>query len=300
MVHFSTLKAFLTVADMKSFSRAAEHLHATQPAVSLQVKKLETFYHAKLFQRRGRWTELTEEGVIAKTYAERLLRLLKESEHQVEHMALTGSKWVRIGAGYTSGPYVLASLLGTFKRLHPKLEVTMKTGKFDELVNMLAGDEIDFCLSRLPRSVEPYGFKHEPYKKIIMKPVASCDNPISKKRNLSLSRFAQEPFILQPKGRLNRDVVELFFLQKNIPIKVLMEFDSIEAIKTAVKENFGVSVINEYSLVADLIAKTLKVLSIREFEINLPLSIVYRGEKKLSTAGQQLLDFLRQKKKDEY
>ncbi|HWO42382.1 MAG TPA: LysR family transcriptional regulator [Candidatus Eisenbacteria bacterium] len=290
MMHLFTMKAFLAVAELKSFSRAAEHLHMSQPALSLQVKKLETFYRTRLLDRRGRWVEMTDAGKAAKLYAERLLETLKQSEIDVQELADKRLLRIRVGAGATSGPYIMASLLGTFKRLHPESEIIMKIGTFDELCGLLAEDQIELCLSRLPRPVEPYGFSCERYRDITMKAVASTNNPLAKKRAVSLERFAEEPFILQPQSRLNRSVVEAYFAKRKLNIKVQMEFDSIEAIKAAVKANFGVSVVNEHSLVA---AKALKVIPVRDLDISLPLYVIYRDEKRLSHPGQEFLAFLR-------
>jgi DNA-binding transcriptional LysR family regulator len=296
MMHLFTMKAFLTVAELKSFSRAAEHLHMSQPALSLQVKKLESFYRTKLFNRKGRWLEMTDAGKAAKLYAERLLEVLKQSEISLHELAEKRPRRIRVGAGSTSGPYVMATLLGTFKRLHPQSEIIMKIGTFDELRVLMAEDQIELCLSRLPRPVEPYGLKCERYREIVMKAVVSTIHPLAKKRAVSLDRFAEEPFILQPQGRLNRNVVETYFAKRKLSIKVQMEFDSIEAIKAAVKENFGVSVVNEYSLLSDVTARALKVLPVRDLDIRLPLYIIYRDEKKLSVAGQEFMEFLRNNK----
>jgi DNA-binding transcriptional LysR family regulator len=127
-----------------------------------------------------------------------------------------------------------------------------------------------------------------------MKAIASPSNPLSKKKKISLSRLAEEPFILQTKGRLNRDVIESFFAKKNLPLRIVMEFDTQEAIKEAVKKNFGVSIVQEYILSSELAAKSLKVLPVEDLGINLTLSMIFRREKTLSAVAQNFVDFVRQ------
>lgn len=287
------LHAFLLVAKKQSFSQAAEQLHITQPGLSIQIKALENLYNAKLFQRKGGLTRLTKAGEALKVYAQRLLNILEESKETVHEISNKGSRTLSVGGGSTSGPYVLARVLGAFKRVHPELEIVMKIGRYSDLLRMLAESEVDLCLTRLPWSAPTYELIVEPLQEIRMLAVASPLSPIARKTRLNLSEIAQENFILEPKGSIGRDLVDFFCIPKNIHLKVSMEFGSLEAIKAVVKENFGISILNELSIRDDVMAGNLKILRLKGLDISFPLCLLYLEGKKLSSPAEQFVQFLR-------
>ena len=293
MNEFFKIQAFLLAAKYGSFSLAAHDLHITQPALSFQIKTLENLYGATLFSRKGRTVEPTEAGRILELYANKILLLAQESKEAIAEVSTQGPKRLSIGGGSTSGPYVLASLIGAYKQFHPEIEVFMKIGTFEQLLRMLAQGEIDLFLSRQPPLSLEIGYICEPYGEMSMRAIASPVHYLSKRRNVTLNRLAQESFILQRKGSIGRDLINSFFTKRNLVIKVSMEFESLEAVKTAVRENFGISVLNEPSILSEVTNRGLKILKVPDLKISYPLAIFYGRNKRLSLAARDFLSFLR-------
>src|SRR5262249_42212947 len=115
----------------------------------------------------------------------------------------------------------------------------------------------------------------------------------SKSRNVTLNRLAQESFILQRQGSIGRSLINSFFTSRNLWIKISMEFESLEAVKAAVRENFGVSILNEPSILSEVKTKGLRILRVPELKISYPLFIFYGRNKRLSTTARDFLSFLR-------
>jgi LysR family transcriptional regulator, low CO2-responsive transcriptional regulator len=287
------LQAFLLAAKHRSFSLAARDLHITQPALSFQIKTLENLYATKLFLRKGRSVEPTEAGRILELYARKILTLVQESREAIAEVSKQGPKRLSVGGGNTSGPYVLATLIGAYKQFHPEIEVFMKIGTFEQLLHMLAEGEIDLFLSRQPPLSLEIGHVCEPYGEMSMRAVASPNHLLSRKRNVTVNQLAQESFILQRKGSIGRDLINSFFTKRNLFIKVCMEFESLEAVKAAVRENFGISILNEPSIMSEVTTRALKILQVPELKISYPLFIFYGRDKRLSAAAMDFLTFLR-------
>jgi LysR family transcriptional regulator, low CO2-responsive transcriptional regulator len=287
------LQAFLLAAKHRSFSLAARDLHITQPALSFQIKTLENLYATKLFLRKGRSVEPTEAGRILELYARKILTLVQESREAIAEVSKQGPKRLSVGGGNTSGPYVLATLIGAYKQFHPEIEVFMKIGTFEQLLHMLAEGEIDLFLSRQPPLSLEIGHVCEPYGEMSMRAVASPNHLLFRKRNVTVNQLAQESFILQRKGSIGRDLINSFFTKRNLFIKVCMEFESLEAVKAAVRENFGISILNEPSIMSEVTTRALKILQVPELKISYPLFIFYGRDKRLSAAAMDFLTFLR-------
>jgi len=295
MDDFFKLQAFLLAAKHGSFSSAAHDLHITQPALSFQIKTLENLFATKLFLRKGRSVEPTEAGRILELYAKKILMLVQESKEAISEVSKQGPKRLSVGGGSTSGPYVLATLIGAYKQFHPEIEVFMKIGTFEQLLEMLAQGEINLFLSRQPPLSLDIGYMCEPYGEMSMRAVASPTHSLSRRRHVTLNRLAQESFILQRKGSIGRSLINSFFTSRNLFIKVCMEFESLEAVKAAVRENFGISILNEPSIISEVSTRGLKILRVPELKISYPLFIFYGRNKRLSLAARNFLTFLRLK-----
>jgi DNA-binding transcriptional LysR family regulator len=169
----------------------------------------------------------------------------------------------------------------------------MKIGTFEQLLHMLAEGEIDLFLSRQPPLSLEIGHVCEPYGEMSMRAVASPNHLLSRKRNVTVNQLAQESFILHRNGSIGRDLINSFFTKRNLFIKVCMEFESLEAVKAAVRENFGISILNEPSIMSEVTTRALKILQVPELKISYPLFIFYGRDKRLSAAAMDFLTFLR-------
>jgi DNA-binding transcriptional LysR family regulator len=297
MINEQRLKSFLVVVRRRNLTAAADELHITQPALSIQMKHLEAYYKAQLFKRKGRSIELTPAGQALQLYAKQILDLIRVSQEAISELPGNRAR-VCIGGGTTSGPYVLAELLGAFRRLHPKTEIVMRLGQFEELLHMFARGEIDISLSRLPRSVDGYGLQQETFANVEMVFAASPKHYLCKQRKApSLKQIAaQEQFILTPPGNASRELIDSYCAQRDIQLDTAMEFESIEAIKSAVRENFGVSILSKPSVALEVESNKLNSFKVDGLEISYPLVILYPAKRKLSEAAELFLHFLRHKK----
>jgi DNA-binding transcriptional LysR family regulator len=287
-------RVFLECARLKNFSRAAEILHMSQPSVSFHINQLEDWCGAPLFHRRGKRVELTEAGRYLKQHAQQLLSSIEIVRQGVQELMHIERGRLAVAAGGPLGTHMLPKVLGIFKSLHPKLEINMKFGIAPEIEYWLNEDMIELGMfSRKPKSP---GLAGELYASSPMVAVASPRHPIAAKRGLKINDLLKAPLILREVESAGGEMVRAFFAQRGLKITSSMEFSNHEAIKIAVSQGLGISIMSKGLLLNELALKRLKILSVADLTISLDHWIVYRRDRMLSNAAKEFLEFLRERK----
>jgi DNA-binding transcriptional LysR family regulator len=290
------LRIFVECARLGNFSRAAETLHLSQPSISLHIRQLEEWCGTNLFQRRGRRVELTDAGRVLKEHAQRVLIDLDAARQGVREISGLGGGRLAIGGAGLPGTYLLPKALSMFKALYPRLEIFMKFGNSSEIEPLLKDDVVELAMfSRKPKVA---GLVYEQFASSTMVAAAPAGHPLTRKNKVSLKELVQEPMVLREPESAGGELVRSYLMRKKLPVNVAMELSSHEAIRVAVAEGFGVTVIARRWLENELALKRIAVLNVPSLKLAIHHGIVHRHGRVMSHAAKTFLQFLRDRRGD--
>lgn len=283
------LKVFESVARRLNYTRAAEELHLTQPAVSMQVKQLEDQLGVALFEQLGKRIHLTDAGHEVLGYARTITQQLDELEGILNRLkGLSGGR-LRIAVATTAN-YFIPTLLGAFSRRYPDVTVSLDVTNRETLLRDLAENTVDLVIMGQPPAeldVEAQAFMDNP---LIV--VAPPDHPLADKKRIPLSRLQEETFLVRESGSGTRIAMERFFAERGMRLKTGMEVGSNEAIKQSVQAGLGLGLLSRVTIEQELALKRLVVLDVAEFPIMRHWYIVHRRGKRLSAPAEAFKQFV--------
>lgn len=284
------LQVFHTVARLLSFTKAAETLHMTQPAVTFQVRQLEEHFNTRLFDRAHNRISLTDAGKKVYEYADRIFVFYAEMENAVREMTGDISCALTIGASTTIAEYMLPALLGDFKENYPEITIHLKVSNSDGVLSMVENNTID--LGVVESSVANKNLVVENCRRDRLVAIVPPDHPLAERRVIELSELLEYPFICREEGSGTRAVIDRYLRRSSASLKIAMELGSPEAVKAAVEAGMGVSVVSRVTIQKELRLKTLVELEL-EPPLDRPFSFVHQKQKFRLRAMEKLLEFAR-------
>ena len=286
------LRTFKTVADLTSFSAAAQRLKLSQPSVSYQVKELEETLGLPLLDRLGKRVQLTEAGNVLYNYARRMLDVLDEATVVIEEMRGIQRGTLRVGASTTVGIYLLPAALGAFKKLHPGLVISLEIGTRARVQDQVLRNELDLAVVG-PALKDPE-LAIIPFLSDELVVVAPAGHPLSGRRGLTLKDVADQPFIMREASSGSRLSLEKAARKAGAKLRVAMELGSNGAIKHAVESGLGLAVISRYATALEFSSGRLVELDVRGFPIRRDWHIVHLRRRKLPASVHAFIDFLKE------
>ena len=256
---FRQLTAFHTVARLGSVSLAADEMHLTQPAVSIQIAALEASAGTPLLQRSGRGVRLTEAGELLAGYASRIVDLWREAGEEMATLQGVFSGTLRVGT-VTTAEYLLPPLLVSFIRDRPKVKVKLQVGNRDEIVRMLAGQEIDIAIMGRPPAELKTDSK--PFARHPMAFLAAPADRLMTQPGLTLADVSETRILVRERGSGTRTTVERVFKDEGLPLRIGSELSSNEAIKRMCAAGFGVAFLSMHTCVLEIEAGLLALLPV--------------------------------------
>ncbi len=283
------LKVFTSVAKHSSYTRAAEELFLSQPAVSIQVKQLEGHIGMPLFEQIGKKIHLTQAGREVQHYSHAAFQQLKEMEEVLEAMqGLSGGR-LDIAVASTIN-YFAPKLLAAFSRHYPDIDLTLEVTNREMLKKRLMANERDIVLmGQPPAKME---LEATPFMENPLVVIAPPDHPLTKERQIPLQRLAEETFLIREPGSGTRLAMERFFQDRKIRYKTGMAMSQNTAIKQAVRAGMGLAVVSRHTIELEVETGRLQILDVDEFPIMRTWHIVYPRGKRLSPAAQAFHDFV--------
>jgi len=285
------LRTFKTVADLNSFSLAAQRLKLSQPSVSYQVKELEETLGLPLLDRLGKRVQLTEAGTLLYGYARRMLDVLDDATVAIEEMRGIKRGNLRVGASTTVGIYLLPAALGAFKKLHPGLVISLEIGTRARVQEQVLHNELDLAVVG-PASKNPE-LSIIPFISDELVVVAPAGHPLANMRGLTLKGLADQPFVMREAASGSRWSLEKAARKAGAKLQVAMELGSNGAIKHAVESGLGLAVISRYACSLELSSGRLVELEVRGFPIRRDWHIVHLRRRKLPASVSTFIEFLR-------
>lgn len=287
------LKVFHTVARLLSFTKAAEVLHMTQPAVTFQVRQLEEYLNTRLFDRTHNRVTLTDVGKVVYDYSEQIFSLYLEMENAVKEMTGEISGVLTLGASTTIAEYMLPALLGDFKRHYPDVNIRLKVSNTEGIINMLENNTID--LGIIESSVHNKNLIVEECRSDELVLIVSPDHPLASEKEVHPEQIVNHAFICREEGSGTREVVRHYFQNQGLDmnsLNICLELGSPESVKGAVEARMGISIISQATISKELALKRLVAIPLNP-PLERPLSFLRQRHKFRLRVMEELLNFAR-------
>jgi DNA-binding transcriptional LysR family regulator len=268
------LKVFRSVAENLSFRKAAEHLFLTQPAITQQIKALESDLGVRLFDRSANRVALTAKGTTLLGYAKKMAALAGKAEQDLGAEEGQFSGELSLGVSTTIAQYVLPRLIGAFLREHSRVQLSLQSGNTEEVVDLLLGGKVSIGLIEGP--ARQRGIRTEPFMRdelVLIMP------PESDLAYLSAQQLLGSSLLMREQGSGSRHVVEAALEKAGFKLKAfksVMNLDSTEAIKSAVEAGLGIGFVSRWAISKELELAALKVAQVRGLSMARHFSLISR------------------------
>ncbi|WP_138493121.1 selenium metabolism-associated LysR family transcriptional regulator [Paenibacillus pinistramenti] len=301
-LNYHQLHIFYTVANLGSFSAAAQSLHMTQPAVTMQMQSLEEYFGCKLFIRSTKRIELTEAGHVLLPFAVRSLELMRETEEAMSRFTHQLEGRLQLGASLTIGEYVLPRLLGPFGHQYPHIEIKLKVMNTSQIVEYILQHQLNFGLVEAP--VDHPDIQMEPVMEDELKLVVPAAHELAQADSVDLENVIKHPFVLREKGSGTRQVMEDEMQRRGVKpgdLNVVMELGSTGAVKSAVEAGFGITMLSPSSVKHEVALGLLRIVKIRDASFKRRFFSIHLKSTILPISAVTFLNFIKQPKiREEY
>jgi DNA-binding transcriptional LysR family regulator len=276
------VEAFVQVAQHRSFSKAADSLFLTQPSVTARIQSLERDLGESLFERNGRGVRLTEMGAAFLPYARRALKALQEGRDALDGMRNLDIGSLKLGSALTVSTYVLPKILKRYCSAYPGVEVSVHTGRSEQVLQMVLSDDVHCALERTVHHPE---IVTVPLYEDDLLLVASPQHRFARTSEATIEDAGHEPLILFDKGSSYSQLIQGVFRQHGIVPRTLMELDTIEATKKMVEEGLGIALLPKVSTEREFEQGTLCPISITNATMpRRQISLIFRKNRKHTRA----------------
>jgi DNA-binding transcriptional LysR family regulator len=284
------LKTFIEVAKLGSFSRAAEKVLRSQPAVSAQIRQLEQEYEQRLFDRSAKSVRLTPAGEVVLDYARQLLALQAKSRQAVSEQDGVRSGTLSIGANEGTFLYVLPMVLAKYHKLFPRVKISVYRSFTHKVTEKVEGGAVDLGILTMP--VKAPSLEVVPVFRDRILLMSGPASPLFRKKSATLEEFAAQPVILPKTGSM-RKLMEKHLRPFREDLNVTMELTSVVMIKRFVRAGFGVSLICRSFAADNVRRREVKLLTIEGLDLWRELALVYRKDRSLPLIASAFVDVAR-------
>ncbi len=284
------MQVFDTVARHLSFSRAAEALHLSQPAVSLQIRQLEDLAGLALFEQIGRQIHLTAAGETLLGHARAVLAAMADAEAAAAALRGRRAGGLRI-AVISTAKYFAPSLLSAFLAGYPGVELTLSIANREQVLALLKANQVDLAI--MGRPPQDFPVAALPFARHPMVMIAPPGHPLTRRR-LTLPELSGQTFLVREQGSGTRTLMEGLLAEHNVAVGRSFEMASNETIKQAVMAGMGISLLSRHTIGLEVSVGRIAVLEVEGLPVVRDWYVVYREGKQLLPVAGAFVEFLRQ------
>jgi DNA-binding transcriptional LysR family regulator len=285
---FEWLSTFLEVARQKSFSRAAEKLHVTQPSISAQIRALETYLGHRLLDRGGGKVTLTASGRVFQPFAEQSLIQLKHIRLTLEDMERMPRGTLTISANDSTALYVLPLLITKFKKQYPRVSLNIIRAERSKTMSLVLDREVEFGIVSLPVRDPRLHVEVIHEDKLLL--VVPAKHPLTLLKTVTLSDAAKHGFLVPKEGR-RRELIDHLFIQNKTARRVTMELDSSELLKRLIVAGLGISFMPRINFLEEIKQGLVQAIEVEGVNIPRDLGIISLHNLPLSRAANAFFTF---------
>ncbi|HEB59189.1 MAG TPA: LysR family transcriptional regulator [Gammaproteobacteria bacterium] len=286
---FRQLQVFEAVARLLSYRRAAEELHLTQPAVSMQIKQLENNVGLPLLEQQGKKVYLTEAGHEMFHYSRAIAQELEEAGEVIEQLKGLRAGRLKIAVASTASAFA-TRMLSLFRRRFPGITVSLDVTNREGLLAQLANNEKDLVIMGKPpedMALVTNSFADNP-----LVVIAAPDHPLAEVSQIPLSRLREETFVVREPGSGTRTAMERFFAAHQLTLESRMEMNENESLKLAVQAGMGLGIVSIHTLELELATGRLVILDVEDMPIMRHWYLVHREGKRLPPVAVAFREFV--------
>jgi DNA-binding transcriptional LysR family regulator len=296
-MNLSYLKLFNTLASELSFSKAANLLYISQPAVSIQIKKLEEDLGFKLFDRIGKQLQLTENGEILYQYTKKIFDLVDEADAVLTKKFAILKGIVEIGASNTPGTYMLPRILSEFSDVFPEVVTNLHIGNTFEVERMVLENRVDFAIKG-----GDVIYNSKLYVEWLAEDevvfITSPDSSLAHRDYVESKELANQKFILHEKNSRLNSLVQHILEELDLPDNMTMTVGQVDAMKQAVRLQMGIAAVPLATVEDELKAGVLCQFRIKDKSWFYPYNLLYNKDRSRSPASRRLMELVRERIKE--
>lgn len=291
IMNLHQLRIFCSVVEHGSYTKAAETLFMTQPAVSLQVHALERSLQVRLLERFNQQLTVTEAGQALYQCAIPMLNAEVEAERVLAELKGAARGRLVVAANTTGGMYIVPPFLAEYKERHPESELLLQIDAIDRLIERTRQGVIDLsfacgAIDQPELTVEKLGTDH-------LTLILSPRHPLASRQALTLEEVAAQPFIVPETTSRTRQFIEQVMREHGFALKIVMYFQGTEPVKKAVESNLGVGIVSSKAVEREVAVGALITIPISDAELIRPFVMFYRQGKYFGPMARDFMTFMR-------
>ena len=294
MLTLSQLRTFQTVARLNSFSRAADELHLTQPAVSSQIVALENALKVKLFDRLGKTIALTQSGCVVLSCAEDLHQRLGEMQRELDDLGELKSGTLNIGASLLVGVHVLPEMLASFKKKWPLINLVVRVLPARQVIDLIVRNELDIGLIGEGVHISDERIATKPILEDELVVILPPDHPLADKEAVSIQELGDEAFVLPDRDSASGESLREGIRAAGIQLYSVLEFGTTGAVKRAVEAGLGISVVSRYAVLREIQDGRLKFARLKDSNLDRQVLLCWHNGRRFSKSTETFIGFSQQ------
>lgn len=292
MMTLAQLRTFCAVARLSSFSRAAEQLHLTQPAVSAQVQALEDVLKVKLFDRVGKRFSLNDAGLVVLRTAEDILQRVSALQRELSDLKALEAGHITIGASHVVGSYLLPEMLAQFRSGTPGIELTVRVDSTRRVIELLAAGEVDVAVVGEGAPIHDERIAVKPIITDELVLVVPPNHVFAQMRTVPPSGLLQMPFVLPRRDSATSESMMEQLAAAGLQPLTVMELGSVGAVKRAVEAGLGISIVSRMVVAHELDDGRLKAVPLRGLQLQRQISLCWHHGRPFSHATEAFIAFV--------
>lgn len=282
------LKIFVTVAEQQHFSRAAELLNISQPAVSQHIRNLENEFHTKLLHRSPKYVQLTQAGEILYSRAKQILALYGQATEDIHelHNVVTGS--LHVGASFTIGEYILPRILANYAKRYPMIDIHVEIGNTTQVIEAMHTKKLDVGL--VEGNTNPADMRVDPFMEDELVIIAPREHPYSQHPLIEENMLQNQVWILREHGSGTRAYCDKLIQDLELRVKRSYVFSSSQSVKEAVRAGLGIAMLSRLIVERELREGEIVQLNIKSRRFTRPFSIIQAINSPVSKATRVFVE----------
>lgn len=282
-----TMKVFVTVIELKNFTRAAEILNISQPNVSLHIRNLENDFGTKLIHRSPKQVQITEAGEILYRHAKQILLHFEEAKHEINDLRHVVTGKLRVGASFTIGENILPKVLAEYAGQFPLVDVQIIISNTEEVIEGVRTNQLDIGL--IEGETNAHDIHIESFMEDEMIIIVPSNHPLSQVRMIEKDMLQNQIWISREEGSGTRTYMEKLITELDLIIKRSFVFSSNQGVKEAVKAGLGIALLSRWTVDREIETNEISALTLKNKKITRPFSLVQNINSDESKARKMFL-----------
>jgi len=291
-MNLTQLRTFRAVARHNSFSKAAEELHLTQPAISAQIATLEGQLKLKLFDRVGKKISLTEQGRVVLACAEDIHGRIEQMQAELDDLGSLQAGHLQLGASLLVGVYLLPDILAEFKREHPRVELKVRIDPARQILDMLLRNELDLAVIGEGIPIDDERIAVKPILKDELIVIVPPNHPRAETGTVTLAELSLEPFVLPARDSASGESMTEQLRGEGVTLHSVLELGNVGAVKRAVEAGLGISIVSRYAVLHELQEGRLCSLRVSGVKLERHLSLCWNHGRAFSRITTSFIHFV--------